>query len=224
MLASDIDNSNPLRLFFGTNRGHWRGAPTPPQGSRRTHQYSLGSIASCFCHFMLTCDIPMTHHNDVGPNRKHKDDMHHHATTSPAATIPSAQHHHHHHHHQYHAATAAADTLEFQTNVQPHQHEHSHHHHRHRRHQHHGNEPPPSPLHDAGSFSSSQSSFSSPTTSAQYPLYFLSQDAHVLQTYLAAENEYSKRLTDYVKKQFFDGFGSSTYVNSRTLVCGVPTA
>ena len=39
------------------------GVHRPPQPP---HQFPLESVASYLCHFMLTCDIPMTRNNDAG--------------------------------------------------------------------------------------------------------------------------------------------------------------
>ncbi len=38
--------------------------PHDGRDGAHTHQCLLESVASYLCHFMLTCDLPMTHHRD----------------------------------------------------------------------------------------------------------------------------------------------------------------
>ena len=54
--ASD-DSPSPPTSFFGSSRGHCWGA----RADGAPHQCPLESVASYFCHFMLTCTISTTH-------------------------------------------------------------------------------------------------------------------------------------------------------------------
>lgn len=58
-LTHQLDDSSPSVCFLGQLEG--------TGGVHRTPSWGVsGSVVSYFCHRMLTCDIPVTHHNHAG--------------------------------------------------------------------------------------------------------------------------------------------------------------